>query len=94
MKHLSLAIAILISIVSLPSQPLWNPLAVDVTRSLSKDLFESNAVPYIQPMESAWSPPMSEWQNIAAAPQTFGDCIGRSLAALSALADILMGPAG
>ncbi len=45
-------------------------------------------------LESAWSPPMSEWQNIAAAPQTFGDCIGRSLAALSALADILMGPAG
>lgn len=53
MKHLSLAIAILISIVSLPSQPLWNPLAVDVTRSLSKDLFESNAVPYIQPMVTA-----------------------------------------
>ncbi|MDZ4745824.1 MAG: DUF6588 family protein [bacterium] len=30
--------------------PLWNPLAVDVTRNLLKDLFETNAVPYIQPM--------------------------------------------
>lgn len=30
--------------------PLWNPLAVDVTRTLLKDLFETNAVPYIQPM--------------------------------------------
>ncbi len=32
------------------AQQLWNPLAVDVTRIISKDLFESNAVPYIQPM--------------------------------------------
>lgn len=32
------------------AQPLYNPLAVDVTRTLLKDLFETNAVPYIQPM--------------------------------------------
>jgi hypothetical protein len=28
----------------------YNPVAVDVTRALVKDLFQSNAVPYIQPM--------------------------------------------
>ncbi len=32
------------------AQTLYNPLAVDVTRTLLKDLFETNAVPYIQPM--------------------------------------------
>ncbi len=35
------------------AQQLWNPLAVDVTRTITKDLFESNAVPYIQPMVNA-----------------------------------------
>ena len=32
------------------AQQLWNPLAVDITRTLVKDLFESNAVSYVQPM--------------------------------------------
>ncbi|MBK6419899.1 MAG: hypothetical protein IPF79_12010 [Ignavibacteria bacterium] len=32
------------------AQQMYNPLAVDLTRSILKDLFESNAVPYIQPM--------------------------------------------
>ena len=32
------------------AQQFYNPLAVDITRAILKDLFESNAVPYIQPM--------------------------------------------
>ncbi|MCO6466693.1 MAG: hypothetical protein J5I53_08765 [Bradyrhizobiaceae bacterium] len=38
---------------TLNAQALWNPLAVDVTRSLTRDLFENNAVPYVQPMVTA-----------------------------------------
>lgn len=34
----------------LHAQQLWNPLAVDVTRSLTQDIFQSNAVPYVQPL--------------------------------------------
>jgi len=41
---------LLLSSATASAQPFWNPLAVDVTRSLTVDLFESNAVPYIQPM--------------------------------------------
>lgn len=32
------------------SQELWSPLSVDISRGLVKDLFESNAVTYVQPM--------------------------------------------
>jgi hypothetical protein len=31
-------------------EELWDPLTVDITRGLAKTLFESNAVPYVQPM--------------------------------------------
>ncbi len=32
------------------AQPKYNPLAVDLTRVILKDVFESNAVPFVQPM--------------------------------------------
>jgi hypothetical protein len=32
------------------AQQYYNPLAVDITRQVLKNLFESNAVPYVQPM--------------------------------------------
>jgi len=48
-----LAIACLCTAGTLSAQELWNPLEVDVTRAITKDLFESNAVPYIQPMVTA-----------------------------------------
>ena len=38
------------SIQMLSAQQLWNPLAVDVTRALTRDIFQSNAVPYVQPL--------------------------------------------
>ncbi|MBM4179095.1 MAG: hypothetical protein FJ211_07160 [Ignavibacteria bacterium] len=34
----------------LHAQPKYNPLAVDLTRVILKDVFESNAVPFVQPM--------------------------------------------
>lgn len=34
----------------LNAQPKYNPLAVDLTRVILKDVFESNAVPFVQPM--------------------------------------------
>lgn len=84
-----------------------HPLAPGIFCSTTQEAWPHIAQPYVvhalaagcfdrivvngQWLESAWSPAMSEWQHIAAAPQSFGDCIGRSLAALSALADILMG---
>ncbi|MCX6140907.1 MAG: hypothetical protein NTX15_08795 [Candidatus Kapabacteria bacterium] len=47
-KPLTIAF-LLLSAVSVQAQ-YYNPLAVDLTRAILKDLFESNAVPYIQPM--------------------------------------------
>lgn len=35
------------------AQKLWDPLAVDVTRSITQNLFDNNAVPYVQPMVTA-----------------------------------------
>ena len=45
-----LAVILLTGMVTVQAQEYWDPLAVDITRSLSSDLFESNAVPYVQPM--------------------------------------------
>jgi hypothetical protein len=53
MKILATAVLFIICAAIGTAQQYWNPLAVDVTRSLSKDLFESNAVPYVQPMVTA-----------------------------------------
>jgi len=52
MLHRLLLLLILASPLHLVAQtePLWDPLTVDLTRSLTKDLFNSNAVPYVQPM--------------------------------------------
>ena len=52
MKIVSVIITLL-CVQVLHAQELWSPLEVDVTRSITKDLFESNAVPYIQPMVTA-----------------------------------------
>lgn len=43
-------VAIVVSTASLSAQPKYNPLAVDLTRVILKDVFESNAVPFVQPM--------------------------------------------
>ena len=45
-----LAFLLVVSPLPMMAQELWDPLAVDLTRSLSADLFQSNAVPYVQPM--------------------------------------------
>ncbi len=50
MQRFLLLCAILVSPLLVTAQPLWNPLEVDLTRTLTRDLFESNAVPYVQPM--------------------------------------------
>lgn len=50
MRQLLLLVSMTAIVATSSAQDLWNPLAVDVTRSVMKDLFESNAVPYIQPM--------------------------------------------
>lgn len=46
-------ICALLLAASAQAQQLWDPLAVDLTRSISRDLFQSNAVPYVQPMVTA-----------------------------------------
>lgn len=48
--RIALLVFSLLVTMEISAQPLYNPLAVDLTRSILKDLFESNAVPYIQPM--------------------------------------------
>ncbi len=45
-----LAIVLVLSAASVSAQQFYNPLAVDVTRGLVKDLFSTNAVDYVQPM--------------------------------------------
>lgn len=57
MKH---HVAILLSLLivagtnqRVTAQKLWDPLAVDVTRSITSNLFDNNAVPYVQPMVTA-----------------------------------------
>lgn len=44
---------VFLAATSLSAQTYWNPLEVDITRSITNDLFESNAVPYVQPMVTA-----------------------------------------
>lgn len=41
---------LVLCVVSSQAQPKYNPLAVDLTRVILKDVFESNAVPFVQPM--------------------------------------------
>lgn len=53
MKKISLLIVALLCAVSITAaqdQPYPTPLAVDLTRSVMKSVFESNAVPFVQPM--------------------------------------------
>ena len=50
MQHLVSGALLLALLVPSHAQQLWNPLAVDITRTLVKDLFETNAVSYVQPM--------------------------------------------
>ncbi len=42
-------------------------------------------------IEAMWSPEMREYQQHAASPAAFGDCVGRALAGVSAVAEILCG---
>ncbi|MFN9151161.1 MAG: hypothetical protein ACK6C4_07310, partial [Bacteroidota bacterium] len=52
MKHVFLIVGILAVLSAAPAQeqPPPTPLAVDLTRSIMKSVFESNAVPFVQPM--------------------------------------------
>ncbi|HCN04518.1 MAG TPA: hypothetical protein DIS79_02775 [Bacteroidetes bacterium] len=50
MHRLLACVALLVVATTLSAQQSWDPLSVDVTRALVKDLFQSNAVPYVQPM--------------------------------------------
>ncbi len=51
MKRILVAVlALLVAIPVVAQQQFYDPLAVDLTRAIMKGLFESNAVPYIQPM--------------------------------------------
>lgn len=51
MIHRLLTLAVFATaVVVLHAQPKYNPLAVDLTRVILKDVFESNAVPFVQPM--------------------------------------------
>lgn len=52
-KHITAGVVAVMATIGIHAQQLWNPLAVDVTRSISKDLFDNNAVPYVQPMVTA-----------------------------------------
>ncbi len=44
------ALAALTSMASAQTSPFYNPLAVDLARGLLKNVFETNATPFIQPM--------------------------------------------
>lgn len=51
MKHALLAAVCTVALtIGLQAQQKYNPLAVDLTRVILKDVFESNAVPFVQPM--------------------------------------------
>lgn len=50
MKKLFIVVLTVALPLCLSAQPKYNPLAVDLTRVLVKDLFASNAVEYVQPM--------------------------------------------
>ncbi len=51
MIHRLLTLAVFATAAAvLYAQPKYNPLAVDLTRVILKDVFESNAVPFVQPM--------------------------------------------
>jgi hypothetical protein len=49
-RYLASVIALSCCLGIAQAQPLYNPLAVDLTRVILKDVFESNAVPFVQPM--------------------------------------------
>ncbi|NQW30748.1 MAG: hypothetical protein HQ472_09585 [Ignavibacteria bacterium] len=49
-RFLSRVLILFVVPAMLPAQQLYVPLNVDITRAVTKDLFETNAVPYIQPM--------------------------------------------
>jgi hypothetical protein len=49
-KRFVLFAAYMLCVVAAHAQPKYNPLAVDLTRVILKDVFESNAVPFVQPM--------------------------------------------
>ncbi|RPI67777.1 MAG: hypothetical protein EHM43_06630 [Ignavibacteriae bacterium] len=51
-RGVTILIALLVAVAA-QAQEYWDPLAVDLTRSISSDLFQSNAVPYVQPMVTA-----------------------------------------
>ncbi|MBI2794939.1 MAG: hypothetical protein HYX66_09870 [Ignavibacteria bacterium] len=53
MQRILAGCIIILSATCLRTQTYWNPLEVDITRSITNDLFESNAVPYVQPMVTA-----------------------------------------
>lgn len=50
MRQLCCCLVLLCGGLVASAQQAWNPLGVDITRYLVKDLFESNAVTYVQPM--------------------------------------------
>lgn len=52
LRRSTLIVLMLIGVLGTASaqQAYYNPLAVDITRQVLKNLFESNAVPYVQPM--------------------------------------------
>ncbi len=50
MKIIYTILALVMMGAPLQSQQHYNPLSVDVTRALTQDIFESNDIPYIQPM--------------------------------------------
>ena len=53
MKNILLAVSTLVVLASVASAqptPFYNPLAVDIARGLLKNVFETNATPFIQPM--------------------------------------------
>ena len=75
------------------TQEAWPHLAQPyVLEAVSRASFDRIGLdgPWVQAM---WSPEMQEYQQTAASPGAFGDCVGRGLTAVSALADILCGAA-
>ena len=49
-QRILIAGVLTLSALAVHAQQLYNPLAVDLTRVILKDVFESNAVPFVQPM--------------------------------------------
>lgn len=50
LRYAAVVVLLCATVLTATAQQPYNPLAVDLTRMLVKDLFESNAVPYVQPM--------------------------------------------